>query len=90
MPVFTPSSLPSLFAPPSLHRTLTAFLHAPLSHTFHFFWHAIILLSFITSMHDIYNYIPVTNHVYWVYNVAAILWLFVLNNHCHRLTTQLQ
>jgi len=67
---FTPSSLPSLFSSPSLHMNLTAFLHALLSHTFHFFRHAIILLIFvITFMHGIYNYIPEKNYVSRVYIV---------------------
>jgi hypothetical protein len=36
--------------------------------------HLLLLLLF-TSVQDIYNRIPETNHVSRVYNVAAILWL---------------
>ena len=71
---FTPSSLSSLSSSPSLHMNLTAFLHALLSHTFHFFRHAIILLLFvITFKHGIYNYTPETNHLSTVYSIAAVL-----------------
>jgi len=69
-----PAFVPSLSSSPSLHMNLTAFLHGLLSHTFHFFRHAIILLLFvITFRHGIYNYNPETNHVSRVYSVAAIL-----------------
>jgi hypothetical protein len=40
----------------------------------------IIIILVITCTHDIYNYIPETNHVSWVYSVAAVLHLqFVLH-----------
>jgi len=39
-----------------------------------------IVINVIIFMQDIYNYIPETNHVSRVYNVAAVLYLqFVLH-----------
>jgi hypothetical protein len=35
----------------------------------------IIIILVITVMQGIYNYIPETNHVSWVYDVAAVLYL---------------
>jgi hypothetical protein len=55
---FTPLFTTFLSSSPPLHMNLTAFLHALLSHTFHFFRHAITVLLFvITFMHCIYSYI---------------------------------
>jgi hypothetical protein len=34
-----------------------------------------IVIIFITFMHSTYCYLPQTNIVSWVYDVAAILWL---------------
>jgi hypothetical protein len=35
----------------------------------------LLLLLVVTFMYGIYNYIPETNHVSWVHNVADILCL---------------
>jgi hypothetical protein len=33
----------------------------------------LLLLIFVTSIHDIDNYIPEINHVSWVYNAADVI-----------------
>jgi len=37
----------------------------------------LLLLFVITILRGIYNYIPETNHVYWVYNFAPFLVKFM-------------
>jgi hypothetical protein len=34
-----------------------------------------IIIIIITFMQDIYNYIPVTNHISGVYNFVSVLWI---------------